>query len=141
MSVEYETASRLHIHIYDTALQQYQIDDWVSPRPQGDNTTKASSDLAFDYNPSPFEFWVTRKSDGAELFDTRTENIPVYNDTVNIQDLDQLNTHGANSNYTIMPAHPLVFEDQYLQISSAMPVDTHLYGLGEVIVSASLWLC
>lgn len=31
--------------------------------------------------------------------------------------------------------YPLVFEDQYLEVSTAVPRDTNLYGLGEVIGS------
>lgn len=30
-----------------------------------------------------------------------------------------------------MPAHPLIFSDQYLQISSALPHNASIYGLGE----------
>lgn len=32
-----------------------------------------------------------------------------------------------------MPAHPLVFEDQYLQLATAIPESAYIYGLGEWI--------
>ena len=33
-------------------------------------------------------------------------------------------------------AAPLVFEDQYLQLTSALPLGTNIYGLGEVLASS-----
>jgi alpha-glucosidase len=125
--VEYETAQRLHVHIYDTPLQQYQVGEAILPRPARETLDPGSSELAFDYIASPFAFWVTRKVDGHILFDTRRESIPTYTDMVEIE--------GRQSPYTILPAHPLVFEDQYLQISSALPNGANIYGLGEVLVS------
>lgn len=129
LSVEYETAQRLHVHIYDTPLHQYQLDDSILPRPQrtlsgGDAVDQ--SELEFGYDENPFAFWVTRKSDGEVIFDTRAKNIPTYTDQVQIE--------GNYSDWTVLPAHPLVFEDQYLQISSALPTGANIYGLGEVIV-------
>ncbi|OWZ26692.1 alpha-glucosidase [Cryptococcus neoformans c45] len=128
LSVEYETSSRLHVHIYDTPVKQFQIDDNILPRPKRtlfgtDSADK--SDLKFDYENSPFAFWVTRKSDGEVLFDTRKDGIPIHKDPSDIL--------GSPSNYTVMPAHPLVFEDQYLQLSSKLPVGANIYGLGEAV--------
>lgn len=136
LSVEYETTSRLHVHIYDSPLHQYQISDSFLPRPNrtltGSDSVK-QSDLEFEYNSSPFEFWITRKSDGQVLFDTRAKNIPVHDDQVLIE--------GVASNYTYLPGYPLVVEDQYLQIASNLPVGANIFGLGEVIVgSLSPWI-
>lgn len=133
LSVEYETSSRLHVHIYDTPVKQFQIDDNILPRPKRtlfgtDSADK--SDLKFGYENSPFAFWVTRKSDGQILFDTRKDGIPIHE--------DPSDTLGSPSNYTVMPAHPLVFEDQYLQLSSKLPVGANIYGLGEAVVSIYL---
>ena len=35
-----------------------------------------------------------------------------------------------------MPAHPLIFEDQYLQLSTALPPGANIYGLGEYNASS-----
>ncbi|KAK8861244.1 hypothetical protein IAR55_002063 [Kwoniella newhampshirensis] len=131
LSVEYETPTRLHVHIYDTHLHQYQLDNSIFPRPNATlSGSEAShkSDLKFEYEEKPFAFWVTRKSDGEVLFDTRAKGIPTYDDTIQIE--------GAYSNYTVLPAHPLIFEDQYLQISSKLPTGANIYGLGEVIAGS-----
>ncbi|KAK4687888.1 alpha-glucosidase, partial [Tremellales sp. Uapishka_1] len=131
LSVEYETTSRLHVHIYDSALHQFQVPDDFLPRPNATLSGPSAiqeSDLEFAYNSSPFEFWVTRKTDGQVLFDTRAVNIPTHLDPVQIE--------GNYSNWTILPSYPLVFEDQYLQIASALPVGANIYGLGEHIASS-----
>lgn len=31
---------------------------------------------------------------------------------------------------------PLVFEDQYLQLTSALPLDANIYGIGEAVASS-----
>ena len=130
LSVEYETKDRLHVHVYDEAQCQYQVPDSVLPAPRpawwSDNSV-ADSTLQFEYNSSPFEFWVARKADGAILFDTRSRNIPVHNDAVRIE--------GNYSAHSVLPGYPLIFEDQYLQLASALPIGANIYGLGEVVVS------
>ena len=35
-----------------------------------------------------------------------------------------------------LDAFPLVFEDQYLQLTSALPLGANIYGLGEVVASS-----
>lgn len=126
--VEYQTQERLHVHIYDTAQSNWQIPEEYWPRP-GNNAVQ-NSDLEFHYDSSPFAFWVTRRSSGEVLFDTRSSNIPTYSTPIS--------QNGNVINGTETPAHPLVFEDQYLQLSSALPVGAHVYGLGEVSASSGI---
>lgn len=59
------------------------------------------------------------------IFDTRPERIPTYD--------SGFKKNESKHNSTAMPAHPLVFENQYLQLSSALPEDANIYGLGEYI--------
>ena len=37
---------------------------------------------------------------------------------------------------TALDGFPLVFEDQYLQLTSALPLDANIYGFGEVVASS-----
>ncbi|WVN88893.1 uncharacterized protein L203_104108 [Cryptococcus depauperatus CBS 7841] len=131
LSVEYETEHRLHVHIYDTQLRQYQLGENVLPRPKRSlvgSDSAGKSDIKFEYENNPFAFWVIRKSDGQVLFDTRQEGMPTYNDAAEIQ--------GKWVNHTVISANPLVFEDQYLQLSSKLPINANLYGLGEVVAGS-----
>ncbi|EJU04814.1 hypothetical protein DACRYDRAFT_20425 [Dacryopinax primogenitus] len=127
LSVTYETESRLHVHIYDTAEQQYQLPQSVLARPPA-SVPSSTSDFAFHYTSSPFAFWVEKRSTGAVIFDTRAENIPTYTEP-----LFSYENNASVTNTTAMPAHPLVFSNQYLQLSSALPQDANIYGLGEYI--------
>jgi alpha-glucosidase len=67
---------------------------------------------------------IERAVSRASIRTSRSPNIPTYS-----WPLDQ--SEGAAYNSTAMPAHPLIFSDQYLQISSALPLNTSVYGLGE----------
>lgn len=130
ISVEYETPQRLHVHIFDSDQHQYQLPDDIWPRPgrsPAHDTAVKDSELQFDYEHKPFGFWVTRKSDGAVLFDTRQQDLPTYTNEVEIG--------GVDSVWTKMPGQALIFEDQYLQLSSKLPFNANIYGLGEAIVS------
>lgn len=42
----------------------------------------------------------------------------------------------ATDNSTALDGFPIVFEDQYLQLTSALPLDANVYGLGEVVASS-----
>ncbi|KAF7966062.1 hypothetical protein HWV62_40232 [Athelia sp. TMB] len=98
VQVTYETESRLHVNIFDTDQLQFVIPESVIRRPSSVPATRAqSSDLEFHYNPAPFAFWITRRSEkeSAPIFDTRSSSI-----------------------------------------SSVLPLDTNIYGLGEVVSSS-----
>lgn len=100
LSVNYDTATRLHVKIEDAAGIAYQVPTSVFSTPDTSNSVPAAdSDLEFRHEASPFSFSVVRKSNGEVLFDSS--------------------------------AAPLVFEDQYLRLRTALPEDPNLYGLGE----------
>ncbi|KAK5169379.1 uncharacterized protein LTR77_005354 [Saxophila tyrrhenica] len=67
--VEYQTAQRLHVKIYDAAERVYQIPEDVVPRPPS-NFVDSGTDMTFNMTADPFSFTVTRTSTGEVLFDT-----------------------------------------------------------------------
>ena len=82
------------------------------PRPQLDETTDpigTNPQLEVHYDFEPFGFWIVRKDSEEIIFDTRTFNPRVK---------------------------PLIFEKGYLQITSALPQEANIYGLGEVLASS-----
>ena len=82
----------------------------------------------FNYDPAPFAFWITRRSapSALPLFDTRPASLPRT-------PIPPLN---ASDPSTALDGFPLVFEDAYLQLASALPRDANVYGLGEVVASS-----
>jgi len=110
---------------------------------------KHKSDLIFNYDPSPFAFWITRRSqpEALPVFDTRANSLPTVPTGPVI----------INGTSTILDAFPFVFEKQYLQVgfiisigvlgflfraqpplklTSALPFGANVYGLGEVVSSS-----
>ncbi|KAI0778948.1 glycosyl hydrolases family 31-domain-containing protein [Trametes elegans] len=130
LEVTYDTQTRLHVNIDNTAQSQFTIPPSVIELAPGskDTSLKSSSDLVFNYEPSPFAFWITRRSepDAQPLFDTRASSLPSTPIPPVIED----------DNSTALDGFPLVFEDQYLQLTSALPLGANIYGLGEVIASS-----
>lgn len=147
---------RLHVHIYDTASQQFTLPAaYFEPRslpPTPSSPTFVnSSDLEFNYESTPFAFWITRRSDteSAPLFDTRISSLP----PAPIAAFVDSSVDGSSTGFD---GFPLVFEEQYLQVScvstfpewaacthrtysqltSALPLDANIYGLGEVVSSS-----
>lgn len=101
---------RLHVNIYDTEKKHYAIPDSVISLPAPPTESfKHNSDLVFNYEPSPFAFWITRRSKptAAPLFDTRISSLP---SVTNVPVLD---------NSTTLDGFPLIFEDRYLQVRHA----------------------
>lgn len=117
------------MNIFDTANSQFTIPSSVVSLPPAPNAVhKNTSDLVFNYEPSPFAFWITRRSepDAQPLFDTRVSSLPPTPSPPVI----------ATDNSTALDGFPLVFEDQYLQLTSALPLGANIYGLGEVVASS-----
>lgn len=112
------------MNIYDTANSQFTIPSSVIALPDPPTAIhKNTSDLVFNYDASPFAFWITRRSlpDAAPLFDTRASSLPPTPIAPVIP---------ADSS-TALDGFPLVFEDLYLQLTSALPRGANVYGLGE----------
>ncbi|KAG9311037.1 glycoside hydrolase family 31 protein [Chiua virens] len=129
IEVTYQSQTTLHVTIYDTANQQFTIPESVIERPPlPTESFSGSSGLVFNYEASPFAFWITRRSDpdAVPIFDTRMASLPPT-------PIPPFNTSDPR---TAFDGFPLVFEDQYLQIASALPYGTNIYGLGEVIASS-----
>ncbi|XP_050888096.1 alpha-xylosidase 1 isoform X3 [Lathyrus oleraceus] len=119
--VKHETENRLRVHITDANNKRWEVPYDLLPREQPPPLKKnikrlkkkkplsvseySSSELVFGYTSDPFSFKVKRKSNGDTLFD-------------------------SNSNESD-PFGSLVFKDQYLEISTKLPKDASLYGLGE----------
>lgn len=125
-------AARLHVHIYDTQQTQFQIPESIISRPSPPSQSfENTSDLVFNYTPNPFAFWITRRddSDGEPLFDTRVSSLP--STPIPAQ-------HPLTDNSTALNNFQLIFEDQYLQLASALPYNANVYGLGEVIASSGI---
>ncbi|CAJ1932341.1 unnamed protein product [Sphenostylis stenocarpa] len=118
--VKHEADNRLRVHITDAQKQRWEVPYDLLPREQPPPLTQSigkfrknpitvseysSSEFLFSYTSDPFSFAVKRKSNGETLFDTSSG------------DSD--------------PFSSLVFKDQYLEISTKLPKDASLYGLGE----------
>lgn len=141
LSVVYEKPHQLHVHIYDTEEQQYQLPldgaglfTRMDSDPEKVHNASNADDSHLEFHhtgndtSSPWGFWITRKNaprNSAPLFDTRPSRIPTYQKPMNET---MVNSH---RNTTAMPTHNLIFENQYVQLSSALPQDANLYGLGE----------
>ena len=117
------------MNIFDSAKAQFTVPSSVISLPPAPETShQNSSDLVFNYEPSPFAFWITRRSepDAQPLFDTRIASLP----QTPIPPFD------SSDDSTVFDGFPLVFEDAYLQITSALPKGANVYGLGEVVASS-----
>ncbi|KAJ9142247.1 Family 31 glycosyl hydrolase [Coniochaeta hoffmannii] len=75
LEVTYETATRLHVKIQDTANQVYQVPSSVLPRPGSSTGDAPHSALSFAYKADPFSFTVSRTETGEVLFDTSAASL------------------------------------------------------------------
>ncbi|KAG8869470.1 hypothetical protein FRB97_001206 [Tulasnella sp. 331] len=133
IQVTYETSARLHVNIYDSSKTQFTVPEYIVPSSSLASSASASassSDLIFNYVNNPFAFWITRRTDpnGTPLFDTRISSLPKA----------PISEIVPGDNATTLNGFQLVFENQYLQLTSALPYDTNIYGLGEVVASSGI---
>ncbi|XP_050282376.1 alpha-xylosidase 1-like [Quercus robur] len=122
LSVKHETHDRLRVHITDAEKQRWEVPYNLLPREQPPvlkqtigrsrkspitvaETDYPGSELVFSYTTDPFGFAVKRKSNGQTLFNSSSDESDPFGN--------------------------LVFKDQYLEISTKLPNDASLYGLGE----------
>jgi hypothetical protein len=122
---------RLHVNISDSGSSNFVVPEFVFERPAPPTETLTNtSDLVFNYDAAPFAFWITRRADpaAAPLFDTRAASLP----QAPVAPTDPSDPR------TGLPAFPLVFEDQYVQLASALPRAANVYGLGEVVASSGI---
>ncbi|CAM8948208.1 unnamed protein product [Rhodiola kirilowii] len=118
--VKHETDDRLRVHITDADKHRWEVPYDLVPREKpwalkksdaelNGNPHEVSeysgSSLIFSYTADPFGFSVKRKSNGDTLFNSTADRADQYNN--------------------------MVFKDQYLEISTRLPTDASLYGLGE----------
>lgn len=141
LNVSYDTQQRLHVHIYDKPQQQWQVPDWLLPRPSDpvNSALKSTGDLSFNYTSSPFEWWITRRASNDIIFDTRNSSLPApYTEVIPAEDLGQAGfvDNIDYPNNTAMPSWPFIFENQYIQVASSVPNDANIYGLGEAVASS-----
>jgi alpha-D-xyloside xylohydrolase len=116
----HETDNRLRVHITDANKQRWEVPYNLIPREQTPPLTQtigklrknpieiseySGSELLLSYTSNPFSFSIKRKSNGETLFSTTSTSSDPYSS--------------------------LVFKDQYLEISTKLPKDASLYGLGE----------
>ncbi|KAH0756847.1 hypothetical protein KY290_020340 [Solanum tuberosum] len=123
--VKHETDNRLRVHITDAKEQRWEVPYNLLQRNTppslkqnvGGKSRKklfssvvaeseySGNELIFNYKNDPFSFSVKRKSNGETLFNSSFDDSDSYNN--------------------------LIFKDQYLEISTKLPQNTSLYGLGE----------
>ncbi|KAG8862460.1 hypothetical protein FRB96_001531 [Tulasnella sp. 330] len=124
---------RLHVNIQDSTRRHFTVPSFIIPSKSLASTASSSalsSDLVFNYSGTPFAFWITRRSDphGTPLFDTRLSSLPAV-------PVPEIVPGDATTEFK---GFQLVFENQYLQLTSSLPYDANIYGLGEVIASSGI---
>ena len=116
---------RLHVNIFDKSAQQFVLpSEFFDPPKSEDLSTPTTvlahdgdaadsdSDLQFNYEASPFAFWITRRSDpgSAPIFDTRLTSLPSA-------PIPASRSGGRGDPSLVFDGFPLVFEDRYLQVT------------------------
>jgi hypothetical protein len=110
---------RLHVNIFDKSAQQFILPSGFFDPPKSENlrtsaaAARGDSDLQFNYEASPFAFWITRRSDPGSnpIFDTRLMSLPPA-------PIPAFRSgKGESDPSLVFDGFPLVFEDKYLQVT------------------------
>ena len=113
---------RLHVNIFDTSAEQFTLPSEYFDLPKlGEPTSPIDADLQFDYEASPFSFWITRRSDpdSVPIFDTRLTSLPPT-------PIPPFLRSGHDPSLAFK-GFPLVFEDRYLQVKTVGLFVSHLH--------------
>ena len=111
---------RLHVNIFDKPAQQFVLPSGFFDPPKSENlrtsteAARGDSDLQFNYQASPFAFWITRRSDPGSnpIFDTRLTSLPPA-------PIPAFRSgKGKSDPSLVFDGFPLVFEDRYSQVTS-----------------------
>lgn len=94
-----------------------------------------TSDLVFNYDSSPFAFWITRSNSSslAPIFDTRPASKTSVLDPIPSPGYGGVEKTNGSSSAVLNEEGGLVFEAGYLEISSSLPVGANIYGLSESV--------
>lgn len=103
LSVRFETDTRIHIKITDAQKARWEVPESMFPRPRVQEVDSHSTAYEFTLVERPFAFKITRKSDGEVIFDTSSPG-------------------GASF------MNPLIFEEQYLELSTRVPINANIFG-------------
>ena len=106
VTVDFETNERVHVKIAPTGVARWEVPEFIFPRPTV-TTRAANPTYNVTYTASPFSFAVARRDTGDVLFDT--------SESASEADLFK----------------SLIFEEQYMEISTRLPDNAAIYGLGE----------
>lgn len=107
LNVDFPTETQLRVTITDATEKRWEVPDIIETTPSSP-VVSSSADYDFVLTHYPFAFAVVRKSTGETLFNTSSPK------------------GSGNEEF-----NGLVFEDQYLEISTQLPQDSFVYGLGE----------
>ncbi|USW53328.1 Putative glycoside hydrolase family 31, galactose mutarotase-like domain superfamily [Septoria linicola] len=132
LSVNYDTAKRLHVKLQDSPAIAYTVPESVFPYPSSNASVSADeAELEFSYEQSPFSFRVVRKVNNEVLFDSSAESLIFQDQYLRLRtalpghvSLYGLGEHSDNfrlnsTNYT----RTLWSRDSY-----GIPEGTNLYG-------------
>ena len=125
------TAGRLHVKILDAALQVYQVQEQVLPRPSSEHTAAADADLQFNIVQHPFSFSVVRKSTNETLFDTAGQAIIFESQYVRLQTAlpDDPNLYGLGEHSDSFRLPTTGYQRVLYNVDSAfIPRNSNLYG-------------
>eukprot|EP01137_Pigoraptor_chileana_P037623 Opistho-2@34981 len=103
IAVEYQTSKRIHVKITDPSSARWEVPGIVIS--QAPTARAADAEYDFQYTSYPFGFAIVRRSNGEALFNS---------------------TPTASQSF-----NGLVFENQYIELSTQLNGSPNIYGLGE----------
>ncbi|MCJ1355670.1 MAG: hypothetical protein MMC33_005662 [Icmadophila ericetorum] len=118
--VEYQTDTRLHVQIYDSAEEVYQVPATVVARPNSTTeSTLNAATIRFELTDDPFSFAVVRADSNKKIFDSSSESLVYGNHPIYFELREaSYETHGVfllNSNGMDIKINNTAETGQYLE--------------------------